>query len=325
MRSYITEFSVAVLPPFAWQPPDDTTNGSGSSGSGSGGDLVSDVGSDIQVTFDRWSAGQLGVSDLLAAGIVVAVGFVLAWVARRLVRRAARNLTGSALTAMGALGQLVGGSIVLLAAALALEMLGFSLSPILILILIVVVALLLVRPMITNLTSGLLLQVRGALDVGDLVMTTGGVFGVVNEITTRTVCIDTSDGRRVHIPNSNVLNDVIVNYSARGNWRSSFELTVSCDASLDVVLSTVKLALSQVAEIRNDPPSEVQVVRATGRLVTVQALIWHPPEPAARRVAIDAGIRAAIADLRLAGIELDGPTLLELQSDGPQQGEFDVT
>jgi len=321
MRSYANELSFAVLRGVGQQPPDDSTDGSSSGGSG--GDLVSDVGNDIQVTFDRWSAGQLGLSDLLAAGIVVAVGFVLAWVARRLVHRAARNLTGPALTAMGTLSQLAGGSIVLLATALALEMLGFSLSPILILILIVVVALLLLRPMITNLSSGLILQVRGALDVGDLVMTTGGVFGVVNEITTRTVTIDTSDGRRVHIPNSDVLNDAIVNYTARGNWRSSFELLVSCEADLDLVLATVRLALSQVAEIQNDPLPEVEIARVTGRLVTVRALIWHRPEPAARRAAIDVGIRAAIADLRLAGIELDGPTLLELDSAGRADDTFE--
>ena len=314
MRPYINELSFAVLRAVGRQPPDDSTDGSSSGGSGSGGDLVSDVGNDIQVTFDRWSAGHLGVSDLLAAGIVVAVGFILAWVARRLVHRAARHLTGPALTAMGTLGQLAGGAIVLLATALALEMLGFSLSPILILILIVVVALLLLRPMITNLSSGLLLQVRGALDVGDLVMTTGDVLGVVNEITTRTVSIDTADGRRVHVPNSDVLNDVIVNYSTRGCLRSSFDLTVSSEADLDLVLSTIKLALSQVGDICNDPPSEVETARATGRLVTVRALIWHAPELSARRAAIDAGLRSAIADLRLAGIELDGPTLLELET-----------
>ncbi len=314
MRAYATELSLAVLPAVGRQPSDDTSDGSGSSGTDSGGDLVSDVGNEIRVTLDRWSVGQLGVSDLLAAAAVVGVGFVLAWVARRLVRRAARNLTGPALTAMGTLGQLAGGSIVLLATALALEMLGFSLSPILILILIVVVALLLLRPMITNLTSGLLLQVRGALDVGDLVMTTGGVFGVVNEITTRTVSIDTSDGRRVHVPNSDVLNDAIVNYSTRGCWRSSFELMVSCDTDIDLVVSTIKLALSHVAEIHDDPPSEVEIARVAGRLVIVRALIWHAPEPRARRVAIDVGLRMTLADLRVAGIELDGPTLLDLES-----------
>lgn len=299
--------------------PNDDGSGGGSSGGGSGGsdsgnDLISDLGNEIRVTVDRWSAGQLGLSDLVAAGAMIAVGFFLAWLARRLVQRAGRNLTGPALTAVGTVGQLTGGAIVLFATALALEMLGFSLSPILILILIVVVVLLLLRPIITNLTSGLLLQVRGALDVGDLVEVAGGVVGVVKEITTRTVSIDVSDGSRVHVPNSDVLNGVIVNYSTRGVWRSEFDLTVRCDEDLDLVISTIRSALAQVPEITNDPPAEVQIARVTGRLITVRSLIWHEPDQRARRAALDASIRAAIGDLRLAEIELDGPTLLELES-----------
>ena len=56
------------------QPSDDTSSGSGSSGSDSGGDLFSDVGNEISVAPDRWSVHS-GVSDLIAAGIVVALGF----------------------------------------------------------------------------------------------------------------------------------------------------------------------------------------------------------------------------------------------------------
>jgi small-conductance mechanosensitive channel len=324
MSSYVPEFSVSVLIGVVRQTGGDESGGSESGGSESGGDLVSDLGNEIRVTVDRWSAGQLGLSDIVAAGAVVVAGFCLAWLARRLVHRAGRNLTGPALTALGTVGQLTGGAIVLLATALALEILGFSLSPILILILIVVVALLLLRPIITNLTSGLLLQVRGALDVGDLVETTGGVMGVVNEITTRTLSIDTADGRRVHVPNSDVLNGVIVNYTTRGCWRSSFELTVGSDEDLDLVVSTIRDALEDVAEISDDPSCEVEIARVTGRLVTIRALIWHEPELAARRAAIHAGIGAALTDLRRVGIELDGPTLVELASEHPDEASHDA-
>jgi small conductance mechanosensitive channel len=242
MALHLHELSVAAFGVVIQRSSDDPSGDNSSSGG-----LVSDVGNEIKVTLDKWSVGQLGLSDLIAAVAVIVGGFVVAWLINRLVRRAARNMSGAALSATGTIGQLVGGSVILLAAALALEILGFSLGPILILILIAVVALLLLRPMITNLSSGLLLQVRGALDVGDLVMTTGGVLGVVQEITTRTVSIDTSDGRRVHVPNSDVLNDVIVNYTVRGCRRSTFELMVSCAEDHDHLLSTNYLALKQVS------------------------------------------------------------------------------
>ena len=206
------------------------------------GDLVSDVGNEIKVTLDQWTVGQLGVADLIAAAAVIAGGFVLAWLASRLVRRAGRHTDGVAGTAIATIGQLVGGSVMLLSMALALEILGFSLGPVLMLILIAIVAMLLMRPLITNLSSGLLLQVRGALDVGDLVMTRGE-FGVVKEITTRTVVIDTADGRRIHAPNSDVLDDTIVNYTSLGSRRSSFEVTVAFDEDVELVLTTIRSAL----------------------------------------------------------------------------------
>lgn len=38
---------------------------------GDEGDLVSGIGSEIEVGFDRWSAGQIGLSNFVAAAVVV--------------------------------------------------------------------------------------------------------------------------------------------------------------------------------------------------------------------------------------------------------------
>ena len=136
---------------------------------GSGGGLVSDVGQEIKVTLDQWSAGQLGFGDLLIALAIVIAGAVLAWLASRIAKRMARKHEGAARAAIATVGILVASFVVMFAVALALEVLGFGLGPILILFLLLVVAVLLVRPLITNLSSGVLLQVRGAIEAGNLV------------------------------------------------------------------------------------------------------------------------------------------------------------
>jgi small conductance mechanosensitive channel len=295
------------------------------SGTGeSGGTIVSDIGSEIKVTLDRWSVGQLGVSDLIAAAAVILLGFIVARVLKWLMLRGARKVNDQSLAAVGALARLAGVGVHLVAAAIALEMLGFSLGPIFILLLIAIVVLLALRPLITNLSSGLLLQLRGALEAGDLVLTTGDVLGVVQEITTRTTVIDTSDGRRVHVPNSQVLNDVIVNYTSLGRRRSSFEVMVRYDENLQLTLSTIRLALTQVDAIHTDPRPEVQVVRMLGQLVVIRTLVWHPPSQAAQRAALDEAICRVIADLRLAGIALDGPTAVDLHLDAAESNRDDL-
>jgi len=68
---------------------------------------------------------------------------------------------------------------------------------------------------------------------------------VVGEITTRTVSIDVSNGSRVHIPNSDVLNGVIVNHTTRGQMRSSFDLTVG--AAEDTRLSRIDSSPSLIS------------------------------------------------------------------------------
>jgi hypothetical protein len=65
----------------------------------------------------------------------------------------------------------------------------------------------------TNLSSALLPRVRGALAAGDLILT-NGVLGTVHEINARTVVLDTSDGWRLHVPDSHVLGGTIENYSS---------------------------------------------------------------------------------------------------------------
>ena len=68
-------------------------------------DLVSEISSDLQVTVDRWAAGQLGLSDLLiAAGLIVAAA-ASAWLVRRLTDRSTAGLEGPAVTARVVAGQ----------------------------------------------------------------------------------------------------------------------------------------------------------------------------------------------------------------------------
>lgn len=284
-------------------------------GGAAGGDLISEVGNEIEVTLDRWSVGQLEVTDLIAAASVVAVGVVLAWVTRRISRRIARRTTGAARSAIAVAGLLIASSLVLLAFALALEMLGFSLGPILVIVLIAVVTLLLLRPLITNLSSGLLLQARGALEPGDLVQT-NNALGVVNEINARSLVLDTADGRRVHVPNSDVLSDTIENYSSRGRRRSSLDIMVSCDADIDGVAATVVSALDPLDVVLDDPPPEVQVAALAGRLVVLRVYVWHDPPTAAARAAIDAAARAILAAVEAGTLNLDGPEWMALEVSG---------
>jgi len=252
--------------------------------SGSGGDLVSDVGDEIKVTLDQWSLGQLDFGDLLIAVAIVTAGALLAWLTSRIAKRMARKHEGAARAAIATGGILLASFVMLFAVALALEVLGFGLGPILILFLLLVVAVLLLRPLITNLSSGVLLQVRGAIEAGNLIQA-NGVLGVVREINARSVVVDSSDGRRIHLPNTEVIVGKIENYSTLGRLRSSFELMVSSTVDLNAVTATLMSAFDDLYTFEGASP-------VVGQL---QDLLCHLP----KIVPFDRCSRAKIRQLAL--------------------------
>jgi small-conductance mechanosensitive channel len=272
-------------------------------------DLGQAIGDEITVTLDRWSAGQIGVTDLLTAVGILAVGAAIAWLTSRLMRRYARRLSGAASAAMASVGLLLATGVVLVSVALALEVLGFSLGPILVMIMIAVVLLLLARPLVTNLSSGLLLQLRAALEAGDLVAT-NGVRGVVQEVNARSVVIETSDGRRVHVPNHDVAAQKITNYTTVGRRRSNLDFTVDHQVDLGATLDLVTDAVAREASVLDEPAPHAQLAGILGRFVVVRVLIWHPSSNAAERHAVSDATRATVGACREAGIELDGPHLI---------------
>jgi len=283
-------------------------------------DLVSGVGNEIKVGLDRWSVGQLGVTDLLIAGGVLVAGAFLAWVARSVARRVARRSSGSVHAAIAIGGLLAGSMILLLATSIALEVLGFGLGPILVLILVLIVGLLLLRPLMTNLSSGLLLQVRGALQAGDLVKT-NGMVGIVHEINSRSVVIATSNGRRVHVPNTEVLDGTIENYTSLGRRRSTIEFMVDRSADIDGVITAVTRSLEPAEHVLGDPAPRVLIDRVIASSIVLRCDVWHDPSMTNSRLATHETItclRAALDDI---GVQLGGSALVTLGDPGSGTAE----
>lgn len=284
-----------------------------SDGGGTNDDLASQVGREISVTIDRWSLGQLGAKDLILAAVVLAVGGCAAWLASRVARRVARRYEGAQRAAIAATGLALGSTIATFAVAVTLEVLGFSLAPLLVLLLLLVAIILLLRPLMTNLSSGFLLQLRRALAAGDVVLT-NDVLGTVHEINARTVVLHTSDGRRVHVPNAVVLDSTIDNYSATGKRRSSFDLTVDASVDLDRMITTVERVVRDCDGVLGDPPPEVQAREIVGPFVVLRVFVWHLPPLAVQRAVVDACVRAVLSACAADGIELTGPNWIAMET-----------
>ena len=239
------------------------------------------------------------------------VGSVLARITRRFIRRAT---TGPDYISVVA-GRIVKVVTIVTGLAVALRFLGLNVAWLTIsVILLIVVFVLMMRPLIENLASGLLLHTRPSFAVGDEIET-NDYEGEVVEINTRTTVLETRDKRRIHIPNNDVLSSPITVYTAFDRRRSELELEIQYDADIDQASKLLVQAASAVEGVHADPPPFIRA-RGFGTATYVLSLRWwHDPELRADTRTLDGVVREVKRVLDDAGIGLPSPEVIVRQPD----------
>ena len=168
------------------------------------------------------------------------VALVLAWIAGRYAARGAMRLASQLDGVNDDLRQLAGRlakySCWLLGAGIALSLLGAEIQPLLAAALIVaVVAVLAIRGVTDNFAAGVVIQSRRPIHIGDEIDVLDRT-GIVREMNSRAVVIETFDGRMVHLPNSKVLDEPLANHTLLGARRADVEVRVERTGSVTDIL-----------------------------------------------------------------------------------------
>jgi small-conductance mechanosensitive channel len=218
--------------------------------------------------------------DLLIALIVV----VAAWVAARLTRRGVVKVLGRVQGVnedMRALaGRLARYFVLLIGIGVALTFLGAPIQPLLTAAIIVgVVASLALRGVADNFAAGVVLQTRRPIQLGDQIESLGHA-GVVHEMNGRSVVIETSDGRLVHLPNGKVLDSPIVNRSGIESLRTEVEIRCATTGDVNGTLAAITRATADVANVLGDPPPLVLLEAIDDDGLAAVVRFWCAP-PAA--------------------------------------------
>jgi small-conductance mechanosensitive channel len=177
-----------------------------------------------------------------------------------------------------------------------------------IVIVFVVMGVLMLRPLIENSAAGLLLQARPSFGVGDYIKVSD-YEGKVIEISARTTALKTSDGIRIHIPNTQVLSTVLIVYTAFEARRVTIDLGVDPAADLDAVSQILADAVSAVETVLADPAPAV-IARSFGDgSINLSVRFWFGPDTHSVAVVTDQAIRALNDAISKAGIGLPAPQL----------------
>lgn len=111
---------------------------------------------------------------------------------------------------------------------------------------------------LSNFASGVLIVLFRPYKVGDFVEA-AGISGVVEEVQILTTVLKTGDNKKVIVPNGQIMDSVITNYSANERRRVDMVVGVSYDDDLDKVRSTLEQLVAADDRILDDPACTIAV------------------------------------------------------------------
>lgn len=252
-------------------------------------------------------AGSNSFWNLLLAAVAIVGSVLAARYARRSIRRKLRQYEGLDNYAGALIGRIAGWSIVFLGVVLALVILGVDMAGVVLAIALVAAFLLLSgKSFVENWAAGILLQARAPYRPGDRIETLDYV-GTVEMTNSRSVVLRKPDGQIIHIPNSDVLNNPLINQTGdEGGRRVSLDFGVAGGTDLDAAERILVESAVSTAGVRSEPAPTAWVVSLGDSTINLELRFWVDFKD--RHVVRSAVAHEAIARLATAGVSMPFPT-----------------
>ena len=236
----------------------------------------------------------LSAWDIILALLIL----IVAWIVSRAAGRAVRSLTGRLegippeIAVLSA--RIVRYFVIVLGIGMALTALGADMQPVLAATLVVgIAAALSLRGIAENFAAGVVLQTSRPIEAGDVV-DIKGYIGTVREMNGRAVVIETFDGAIVHLPNSDTLDNPIVNRSTTAGRRSSIEVRIDrARVAADELTATVHDVTTGVDGVIAEPAAATALTGIDETRVTALVTFWHHPSASTE---VSSKVVSALAD-----------------------------
>lgn len=249
-----------------------------------------------------------GVSrwDPVWAVVTFLAGIILSRIARAAVQRYGRRAELPA-NVVDLLATITMWTIVTISVVAALTWVGLNIAPLWFLIILVFVGFVVGgRSLLEAFGAGVTLQARAPFEPGDLVQLRDE-RGVVVEVNSRVVVIDAADGRRLFIPNQQVLREPIENLTHRAVRMSALDLDVTYATDLDEVARIAVDSLDGLDSVRSMPSPVAEVTSFEASAIRIRLRFWHKSDLLSEWTAVDEAARAVHRAFAVHGIEFAFP------------------
>jgi small conductance mechanosensitive channel len=111
---------------------------------------------------------------------------------------------------------------------------------------------------LSNFASGVLIVLFRPYKVGDFIEA-AGIAGVVEQVQILTTVLKTGDNKQIIVPNGQIMDSIITNYSANDTRRVDMVVGVSYDDDLDKVRSTLQELIDAEDRVLDEPACTIAV------------------------------------------------------------------
>jgi len=126
---------------------------------------------------------------------------------------------------------------------------------------------------LANFAAGFLMIIFRPFKVGDYIEG-GGVSGTVQAIHIFTTTLTTPDNKTIIVPNANIGNDNITNYSTQATRRVDLTVGVAYDADLKEVRNILEDIVSKDSRVLSDPAHQIAVAELADNSVNFIFRLW---------------------------------------------------
>lgn len=211
--------------------------------------------------------------QVIGALAILIIGYIVARIARRLVRRVFRK-TQVAPAIQAFVGRLVYIAILVFAIVATLARFGVETTSFVAILGAVGFAIgFALQGALSNFAAGVLILVLRPFRIGD-VIEAAGVLGVVKEIQLFTTEIATPDNVKVIVPNGKIYGEVIRNYAGYETRRVDLTVAIAYAESIERASSIARQLMAEDSRILGSPEAEVFVTELADSSVNLGLRAW---------------------------------------------------
>lgn len=130
---------------------------------------------------------------------------------------------------------------------------------------------------LSNFAAGVLIVLFRPYRVGDFIEA-AGISGTVEQVQILTTILKTPDNKQIIVPNSQIMDSIITNYSAKETRRVELVIGVSYDDDLDKVRETIQELVDADERILKEPPCLIAVSALADSSVNFTVRPWVATE-----------------------------------------------